>query len=65
MNKNKKRVKVKNNFFSKNRKGIASEYLPWILISVAVLVILMLAIFLLKNKGLSALDAVKNLLRFR
>ncbi|MEA3414538.1 MAG: hypothetical protein U9Q99_03385 [Nanoarchaeota archaeon] len=49
----------------KNKRGIASEYLPWILISVAVLVILMLFIFVLKDKGLSALEAVKNLFKFR
>jgi hypothetical protein len=49
----------------KNKRGIASEYLPWILIAVAVLVILMISIFLLKDKGLSAIETVKNLFKFR
>jgi hypothetical protein len=43
------------------RKGIVSEYLPWILIAVAVLVILVLAVALLKDKGVSLIDQIKNL----
>ena len=35
----------------------------WILIAVAVLVILTITIFILKGKGISALDAIKNLFR--
>ena len=45
----------------KDKRGIVSEYLPWILIAVAVLVVLMLAIFYLKNNGNSFLGAFKNL----
>ena len=45
------------------RKGIISDYLPWILIAVAVLVILMITIFLLKGQGISLIDQIKNLLR--
>ncbi len=48
------------NFFSKNHKGIISDYLPWILIAVAVLVILMITIFLLKGQGESLIDKIKN-----
>ena len=47
----------------KSKKGIISDYLPWILIAVAVLVILMITIFLLRSKGLSLIDQLKNLLR--
>jgi Na+/melibiose symporter-like transporter len=46
-----------------NKRGVVSEYLPWILIAVAVLAILMIAIFILKDKGVSAIDALKNLFR--
>jgi hypothetical protein len=46
-----------------NKKGIVSEYLPWILIAVAVLVVLMIAIFVLKGKGISILDQFKNIFR--
>ena len=45
----------------KGKRGIVSEYLPWILIAVAVLVILVLAIALLKDKGVSLIDQIKNL----
>lgn len=45
----------------KGKRGIVSEYLPWILIAVAVLVVLMLAIFYMKGSGDSFLSAFKNL----
>jgi hypothetical protein len=51
------------NFFSKNRKGVISEYLPWLLIAIAVLVIVMISIFLLKGKGLDFIDSIKNIFR--
>jgi len=45
------------------KRGIVTEYLPWILIALAVLVILTITIFVLKEKGISALDAIKNIFR--
>ena len=45
------------------KEGIVSEYLPWILIALAILAVLMIAVFLLKEKGVSLLDGVKNLFR--
>jgi len=45
--------------------GAVSEYLPWILIAVAVLAIIMLSIFLMKEKGISLIDQIKNLLSGR
>lgn len=47
------------------KKGMSSEYIIWIAIAVAVLVIVLLGIFVLKDKGLGALDAIKNLFRGR
>ncbi|GAH12481.1 unnamed protein product [marine sediment metagenome] len=47
----------------RGKRGIISDYLPWILIAVAVLVILMITIFLLKGKGTSLIDTIKNLFR--
>ena len=44
-----------------NKKGIVSEYLPWVIIAVAVLVILMIAIFFMRSKGTSIIDGLKNL----
>ena len=49
------------NFFLKNRKGVISEFLPWLLIAIAVLVIIMISIFLLKGKGSSFIDSIKNI----
>jgi len=46
----------------RGKRGIISDYLPWILIAVAVLVILMITIFLLKGEGSSLIDKIKNLL---
>jgi len=48
-----------------NKKGIISEYLPWLLISIAILVILMFTIFVLKEKGISILDKFQGLFRRR
>ncbi len=47
----------------RGKRGIISDYLPWILIAVAVLVILMITIFLLKERGISLIDQIKNLFR--
>ncbi len=44
-----------------NKKGIISEYLPWMLIALAILAILMISIFVLKGKGTSFIDQIKNL----
>ncbi len=45
----------------KEKKGIVSDYLPWLLIAIAILVILMIAIFVLKNQGTSLIDKLKGL----
>ncbi|MEK6926332.1 MAG: hypothetical protein AABW50_03575 [Nanoarchaeota archaeon] len=45
------------------KRGIISDYLPWIIIAVAVLAIVMISIFLLKNQGINLLDKIKGLLR--
>ena len=46
----------------KHKNGIVADYLPWILIAIAVLVILMISIFILKGQGVSLIDKIKNLL---
>ena len=51
--------------FFRNKKGIISEYLPWIIIAVAILVILMIALFVLKGKGISIIDKIGDLFRGR
>ncbi len=45
----------------KEKFGIISDYLPWLIIAVAVLVIVMITIFLLKSQGLTLIEKIKNL----
>lgn len=45
------------------KKGIITEYLPWLLIALVVLVIVLITIFFLKDKGISLIDQIKNLFR--
>jgi len=45
------------------KKGVISEYLPWLLIALAVLAIIMVAIFMMKGQGVSLIDKIKNLFR--
>ena len=47
----------------KGRKGIIADYLPWLLIAVAVLVILMITIFVLRGQGVSLIDKIKDIFR--
>ena len=57
-------MKKRGQFFQKkNRRGIISDYLPWLLIAIAVLAILMITILVLKDKGISLIDSIKNLFR--
>lgn len=49
----------------KNKNAVISEYLPWILIAVGVLVIIVISIFTLKQTGFSLIDKIKDILRFR
>jgi Na+/H+ antiporter NhaC len=46
-----------------HKKGIVTEYLPWLLIAIIVLAIVIISIFFLKGKGVSLLDQIKNLFR--
>lgn len=43
------------------KRGIVSDYLPWILIAVAVLAILVISIAVMKGKGISLIDQINNL----
>lgn len=49
----------------KNKKGIVTDYLPWLIIGLAILVIIFISIFVLKEKGTSFIDQIKNLFRGR
>ena len=45
------------------KRGIVTEYLPWLLIALAVLVILMISIFILRGQGILLIDKIKALFR--
>jgi len=47
------------------KRGLVTEYLPWLLISLAVLAVLMITIFFLKQEGTSLIDKIKDLFKFR
>ena len=49
-------------FWKKEKRGIVADYLPWLLIAIAVLAILMITLFLLKGTGTSLIDKVKGVL---
>jgi len=46
-----------------HKRGTVNDYLPWLLIALAVLVVLMISIFILKGAGISLIDKIKNLFR--
>ncbi len=43
------------------KRGVVVDYLPWILIAAAVLVLVLLGIFALKDKGIGMIDNIKNI----
>ena len=43
------------------KRGIVSEYLPWLILGLVVLVVMMLTIFLLRDQATSLIDKIKNL----
>jgi hypothetical protein len=47
----------------KAKRGIISDYLPWILIGVAMLVILLIAILVLREQGLGIIEKIKDIFR--
>ncbi|MDO8528875.1 MAG: hypothetical protein Q7S06_03215 [Nanoarchaeota archaeon] len=44
-----------------SKKGVVSEYLPWLLIAVAVLAIIVISAIFIKNSGFSLIDRIKAL----
>lgn len=48
-----------------NSKGIITDYLPWLIIGLAVLVIMLVAIFFMKDAGESWITKLKDIFRGR
>lgn len=49
----------------KNKRGIITEYLPWLIIALAVLVIVLIGIMTMKDTGISFIDKLKDVIRGR
>ncbi len=49
----------------KNKKGIVTDYVGWILIGLLILVVIVVSIVILKDKGIAAWEYVKDLLRYK
>ena len=49
----------------KNRKGMEMEMLAWWIAAILVLVVMLVGYFILKAKGIDAIEYLKNLFRFR
>ena len=50
--------------FIKNKKGIEFEMLAYWLIALTIFVVVLAGYFILKAKGISAIDFFKNLMKF-
>lgn len=46
-----------------NKRGIITDYLPWLILGLAVLVVVLILIFSLKTQGSSLIDSIKNLFK--
>ena len=44
-----------------DKRGIVADYLPWLLIAIALLVIIMVSVFLLRGQGVSLIDKIKGI----
>lgn len=49
----------------KNKASFELENLGWLILALIMLAILIIGVLILKDKGLSAIDFMKNLLRFK
>lgn len=48
----------------KGKKGIEMEMIGWWIIAIVILVIMLVAYFVLKGKGINAIEFIKNIFRF-
>jgi hypothetical protein len=42
----------------KNKRGVVSDYLPWLLIAIAILAVFSISALLLKDKGIEFIDKI-------
>ena len=58
-------MKRERNGFFRNKLGIITDYLPWLLIAIIVLVISFITIGIMGSEGNSLIDRIKNIFSFR
>lgn len=46
-----------------DKRGVVSEYLPWLLIGLAILAIVLISSYFMKEQGTSLINQIKNLFR--
>jgi hypothetical protein len=56
---------MKKRGITKNKKALELEMLAWWILGIAILVIIFIALFILKGKGVNAIEYIKELLRGR
>ena len=59
--------KVRSKFlqcFPIRKKGMEMQMMGWWIIAIAVLVIMLVGFFILKDKGINAIEYLRNILRF-
>ncbi len=61
----KKKLRKEKLSLMKNKKGMEIEILVWIIIAVVILVVMVAAFMILKNKDAGFVEFIKNLFRFR
>ncbi|GEM_PF-881530 len=50
--------------FPIGKKGMEVQMIGWWILAIAVLVIMLIGFFILKDKGMNAIEYVRNILRF-
>jgi multisubunit Na+/H+ antiporter MnhB subunit len=53
------------NMVRRNKKAMELEILGWWILAIVVLIVIIIGIIYLRKNGVSAIDFIKNLVRFR
>ena len=51
-------------FKGRGKKGIESEVMVWWIIAIVVLAVMLVGYFILKSRGIGAIEFIKNMFRF-
>ena len=48
----------------RGKRGIFEDYMGWVILAVALLALALVGYFILKGKGIGAIEFIKNIFRF-